>query len=196
MVSGVEAALIGASAAIAGGLLSGAYQEFRDWRNRPKLSIGLNRSASPNIVHSAWNEGDKLVERVIARVSVQNHGKKAAVNCRIFVVALHQIVSTKPVETDFYDSLQIPWAGWIFDPKDIPDSVTFYADLVRVRKDVEGWDFTFASIRPLLRDELKKYKGTFRFHVVATADNAKAAHADIDVTYNHDWHGFQAVKQG
>lgn len=48
-------ALIGAGAAIAGGLISGAYQHARDWYNQPKLKIDSEESAA-NKVDSEYTE--------------------------------------------------------------------------------------------------------------------------------------------
>jgi hypothetical protein len=41
---------------------------------------------------------------------------------------------------------------------------------------------------------LKKYRGTYRFHLVAVADNAQPDHLNVDVDYNGDWNNLRAWK--
>jgi hypothetical protein len=40
---------------------------------------------------------------------------------------------------------------------------------------------------------LTSYKGTYRFHLIATADNAEPATCAVDVRYDGDWDNLRAV---
>ena len=71
--------------------------------------------------------------------------------------------------------------------------MTFFVDFTRVRKDGPGWEFTLQRTTPQ-DEELKGYRGIYRFRLVAVADNAEPAYLDIDVDYHGDWHNLRAWK--
>jgi hypothetical protein len=132
---------------------------------------------------------------VFVRARVRNTGPEVAKNARVFLTSLKEIHpggGTTP--TSLYDSKPIPWAGYDFTPRDLPSSsnVHFYVDLLRVSKHETGWIFcvqqVFAS-----QNDLKSYNGTYRLKLTLTADNAKPATCEVDVTYFGDWHGLRAV---
>jgi hypothetical protein len=185
--------LLAAGAALVGGLLSGVYQHLRDWYSRPRLEIEFRGSEPPYVVQAAWDAGGRRIERVIVRPAVRNKGGRPAINCRVFLIALNEIQSSQMIGTEFDESMSLPWVGWDFKPKTLPPprEIASYLDLVRVRKDMPGWDFTFE--RPLSNEErLKGYQGTYRFRIVVTADNAEPVFCDIDVDYRNDWHNLRA----
>jgi hypothetical protein len=74
----------------------------------------------------------------------------------------------------------------------LPVGLDFYADVLRVSKSVPGWDI---SVKQLFASEggLRDYSGTYRFHIVATSENAAPAACVVDVTYAQDWHNMRAV---
>ena len=78
-------------------------------------------------------------------------------------------------------------------PIDLPKGVEFYVDLMRVSKDYGGWDF---SVQHLFADQqsLKSYKGTYRFRLMVTSDNAEPAKCDVDVEYHGDWNNLRATQ--
>ena len=45
------------------------------------------------------------------------------------------------------------------------------------------------------RSRLKNYRGTYRFKLLATADNAERVAYRIDITYDGDWHNLRAIGQ-
>lgn len=197
MKEAMEVGLLAAGAAIAGGLLSGAYQHARDWWARPKLEIEFEKDGPPNVMQAAWKEGksDQETEFVIVRPGIRNNGKRPAVNCRVFLVALREVHPSSVKDADFHDSMQLPWVGWSFQPKTIPPptEVVSYLDLVRVRKNTPGWDFAFER-QLYSHQKLKGFRGTYRFRVVATADNAEPTFCEIDVDYRGDWNNLRAWK--
>ena len=201
MSDNLKVGLLAAGAAIIGGLfgglLSGAYQHLRDWFARPRLEIEFEKNDPPNVMHAAWKEGrnDQATEFVIVRPGIRNVGKRPAINCRVFLVALLEVHNSKVTMAELHDSRPLPWAGWKFEPMTIPPpkDITLYTDLVKVRKDSPGWDFTFEHKR-YSDEKLKGFRGIYRFRIVATAENAKPVYREIDVEYRGEWHNLRAWK--
>jgi len=187
-------ALIGAGAAIAGGLMSGAYQHARDWFNRPKVRID-SKETTANRVNVEYKRADgTAVSEIYIRARVHNAGRHIAKGCLVFLAKLERVhPSGGTTSTVFFDSRPLAWAGWLFSPRDVPSGVNFYVDLMRVSKSASGWKF---SVEKLFANEadLQSYSGTYRFSLTVTADNAKPASCKIDVTYNGDWHNISAVQ--
>ena len=186
--------LVGAVAAILGGVgggaLTGWYQDRRDNRDRPRLKLDFDVNADK--VERTW-DGISPFDGIVLRASLRNEGVTPALHCRVFLTALTAIQSSGSTSTSFKDSRQISWTGWIFDPKAVPREVTFYVDFARVSKNNPEWQFCFEKGRGEDQD-LKGYKGTYRFRLVAVADNANPAYLDIDVDYRGDWHNLRAWK--
>jgi len=92
-----------------------------------------------------------------------------------------------------HDAAQLSWAGWNFQPRDVPPGVTFFVDLVAVSTSESGWNFSlehmFASHRSLWG-----FKGTLRFEIVVTADNAEFTSCFVDIEYRQDWHTLSAAE--
>lgn len=193
-IDAVEAGLIGAGAAVfggvVGGLLSGAYQHIRDHLTRPQLILEFNPDADS--VEASWS-GDQSFDGVVLRASVSNSGQTAATNCRVFLVGLTTLHHSGSTPTAFRDSRQVAWAGWSFEARTVQRGVTFYVDLVRVSKEGPGWQFTFHE-RMAQDESLRAYRGTYSFRLVAVADNAEPVYLDIPVDYNGDWHNLRAWK--
>ena len=188
MTEAMRVGWIAAGAAIGGGLVSGAYQHARDWWTRPKLHLSFRPNEDK--AETSWG-GAFAFDGVNLRARVQNLGARPAVNCKIFVTALDKIQTSGTTLTGFKDSRQAPWAGWSFESREVYHGVTFYVDFVRVSKQEPGWAFPFE--RTMSTDEeLQRYRGTYRFRLVAVADNAKPFHLDIDVKYEADWHNLDA----
>jgi hypothetical protein len=113
---------------------------------------------------------------------------RVARNCRVYVIALHQISNNRVVSDDQKpDSAQLPWEGGDLEPRDIPYGASQYADIVHFSKRQPGWDF-HAKPNYLNRDiNLKGYRGTYRFSVIVACDGATPATKNINVDYNGDW---------
>jgi hypothetical protein len=191
----MRGALIAGGAAVLGSLLSGAYQHFRDWFHRPALEIGVDKKdGPPNITQSAWDDKNQRIEKVFARVSVHNVGRTPAVNTRLFLISLDEVVSGNTLNRrGVYESFQIPWAGYSFEGKNLPKGVVSFADLVRIDKTTPGWEFS-GNLPDDLRAELVGHHGTFKFGIVGTADNASPSYATICVDYWGDWHKIRIWK--
>lgn len=196
----VAVGLLGAGAAVVGGavagVLSGTLHEFFNWRRRPILVIdfqdcSVKQPGSPFMTHAPWEEEGQQRQWVTARARVRNHGKRTAKHCQVYLVALQEVREGKARPAGFYDSLSLPWAGSDFDPRDLPRDVHAFIDVVRFRKDVMAWNFTFRVFSGD-RTALNGYSGTYRFRLVATAENAATAFCEIAVDYRKDWNNLRA----
>jgi hypothetical protein len=183
-------AAVGAVAAVIGGLVSGAYNYFLERYNRPKLQIDF-LGDSDNKVETEHLVNGKPESLIYVRAKVQNGGHHIAKSCRVFLTALHEVRSDGTVQTVIKDSKALAWAGWHFAPIDIPAGVNFYVDLMTVSKAESGWRFSVER----LFDSQKKlldYRGTYRFSLMVSGDNAAPARCEVNVEYNGDWHGLRA----
>jgi hypothetical protein len=181
----ITAAIIGAVGGLSGGLFSGAYQHLRDWLTRPQLLIDYEGKEGANQV--------TVSDTIYIRARVKNNGRQIARSCRVFWTGLEEVhPSGATTEAPFHDPLVLEWAGWSFVLLDVPAGVSFYVDVLRVLKDQPGWKF---SVKYLFTSEehLVDYRGTYRFHLMVTADNATPASCEIDVTYNGHWQSLRAV---
>jgi hypothetical protein len=200
MTETTEIALVGAASAlfggILGGVLSGVFQLTRDWFLRPRLRIDYI-GQDPNKIDVDFKKDDGThVANVYIRARVRNIGRRPAKGALVFLTSLKEVHrSGKTTETSFHDSVALSWAGWNFEPRDIPPApvVCFYVDLIRVSKHEPGWNF---SAKRLFGNEaaIKSYSGTYRCQLTLTADDAKPAICEIDVTYERDWHTLRAVE--
>lgn len=186
VVAGCLATIVGA---VGGGLLAGWYQDRRDKRDRPQLKIDFDAQADR--IEAAW-ESEWPFNGTILRASLRNEGVTSALNCRVFLTGLTGIQTSGSTNTGFRDSQQAPWVHRNFDPRPVPGEVTFYVDFLRISKVKPGWMFNFE--RGENEKGLKTYRGTYRFHLVAVADNAQPAYLNVDVDYNGDWNNLRAWK--
>jgi hypothetical protein len=141
MTETLEIAIVGAGAAIAGGLLSGAYQHCRDHLSRPKLEIDYEGSAA-NRIETNYKRGDGTeAADVFIRARVKNTGRRTAKGAQVFLTSLKEVHPSGTTPTTFHDSMPLAWSGWKFTPRDIPPApnVHFFVDLMRVSKHDPGW---------------------------------------------------------
>ncbi len=194
MAEALRDAIIAGVSAIAGGLLSGAYQHLRDHLARPKLVIDFLSTAA-NQEDVEYKVGDKTISEIYIRARVRNDGRQVANNCRVFIAALSEVHPVGTTPTSLHDAKQLSWAGYKFSPLDVPPGVDFYVDILRVSKHEPGLvlcvERLFAS-----QSGLKNYRGTYRFRLLATASNAEPAACEIDVSYDGDWHNLRALNVG
>lgn len=172
--------------------LSALFPHAIAWFNKPKLLIDFE-GGNANIVHSTHDEGGQSKAFIYVRARVRNKGRHTAKGCRVFLRTLEEVLpggTTLP--TAWNDSMPLAWAGRKFVPVDVPVGVEFYVDIVRISKADRGWLFSveqdFAS-----QQDLKKYIGTYRFHLIATADNTSPSICTVDVVYNGDWSSLRGV---
>lgn len=199
MTEAMQMALVSAGSAllggILGGLLSGAYQHWRDWHNRPRLQIDYEPTGA-NRVEASYKDDKGSFTKIYIRARVRNTGCRTAKGALVYLTALKEVhASGKTTTTSFYDSMPLAWAGWNFKPRDVPPApgVCFYVDLMRVSERQPGlWLF---SVEKLLKDQLRlqNYSGTYRFELTLTADNAEPAISEVDVHYTGDWQQLRAV---
>jgi hypothetical protein len=194
--SELTGAWIAGTAAIVGGmvagLLTGAYETLWSWWNRPILVIDFEDDDSHRVETTGSLDG-KEPPCIYLRVRLRNVGRWSAKGCRVFLAHLQEVhPSNQTTNTVFLDSRQLAWAGFYFSALDVPRDLDFYSDFVKISKAESGWGI---SVQQLFASEgdLKGYRGTYRFHLIATSDNARPAKRVIDVSYNGDWHNLRAI---
>ena len=172
--------------------LSAIFPHAVAWFNKPRLLIDFEGGAS-NIVHTEHERNGKLEAFIYVRARVRNVGRSTAKGCRVFLKQLEEVLPAgQTMQTTLDDSKVLAWAGWSFVPVDVPTDVEFYVDIVRVSKADPGWLFSVEKLFAT-QQRLKDYVGNYRFHLMATAENASHAHCAVDVVYNGDWHSLRAV---
>jgi hypothetical protein len=182
--------LVAAGSAIAGGLVTGFYEHWRDWYERPKLQLDYE-GTDGNRIEADRTEAGHLISEIYIRARVRNTGRRAAKDCVVFLTAITEVhPGGKTTPTPYHDAMPLGWPGWKFSPRDIPRGVEFYVDVMKVSKNSPGW---MISVERLFTDRLRDYSGTYRFQLTAIADNALPVVFEIDVTYNQDWHNLRAV---
>lgn len=189
----IQAAWIGAMAAligsVVGALLTVFSQSVISWWTRPKLVLEFDQSIDR--AQTSWT-GESPFDGFNLRVSVRNIGRRSALGTRVYIAGMHA-VHASGLTHSLRDSRQVSWAGWSFEPRSVQRGITFYADFVRISKVTSGWQFTFSE-RMALDEDLESYKGTYRFDLLAVADDAEPARLKVDVDYNGDWHNVRAWK--
>jgi len=192
MTEQLKIGFIALAGAVTGGLVTGFYSHARDLLTRPRLSLDYADDKA-HFVDLNYVKNGVDISAVYVRVRARNGGRRVAKGCRVFLTGLEEVqpAGTRPAEL-FHDSLLLGWPGADFAPRDIPRGVDFYVDVVRVSK--HNPDFLFC-VKEMFGNqaELGNYRGTYRFHILITAENADPAQCTVDVTYHGDWHNLRAV---
>jgi hypothetical protein len=190
----IAAALVGGGigivASISGSIALVWYQNRQEKRDEPILKMDYQAIDGVNKIESAYQSQGNVQEFVHIRARLWNDNVRPARNCRVFLTKLTEVHGTIEKETVYHDALQLEWAGGDSGTRDIPAGVNFYVNVVRVSKSAPGWLIStklFASHGPL-----KGYFGVYRFHILATAENAPPSKCVIDVDYRGDWHNLRA----
>ena len=86
---------------------------------------------------------DETADKAYMRFCVRNTtARRVAKSCRAYVVELYKISNGKVISGNLLpDSFQLPWAGYDFEPRDIPAKVTQYVNLVSFSKHTGGCNF-------------------------------------------------------
>jgi hypothetical protein len=77
-------AVIGAGAAITGGLVTGAFEYIQRWWTRPELKLDYI-GGSANKVESTYQANGQTVVEIFIRVRLRNMGRRVARECRVFL---------------------------------------------------------------------------------------------------------------
>jgi hypothetical protein len=158
----------------------------------PKLKIDCNPPG---------NTDENPID-VYMRFRVQNTAKRrVARNCRAYVVGIYKASKKKVISDNLIaDTFQLNWAGWEFDPRDIPAKVEQYVDLVRFPKQ-QAPDWLFYTKPPMTGKfsssrlaDLPKHRGTYCFKVVVAGDGAVPKIKIIYVDYDGNWENAAAYE--
>lgn len=190
---GIEAAIFGAIAAIVGGMLAGGLPLLVSWWRGPVLDIEFeDRFIADKDYTEKTAEKSALVHRRYVIVKLTNRGRATATNCRVYLTKI-EAVNAGVAKPTYYDGAdQLAWPGWRFDARELPPSLRLPVEIVSVDKSNEGWLFMIDAFIPEW-ESMRTLKGTYRFHLVATADNAKPKSRMIDINYSGDWHHLSAT---
>ncbi|HEX4580890.1 MAG TPA: hypothetical protein VH139_02465 [Acidobacteriaceae bacterium] len=173
------------------GLLSGAYEHVRHWSSRPKLCLDYGEKEEASIVSVVTGTNEGNLNHLYVRVRLRNTGQRIAKHCVVYLASIEEVHESGNKATAFSDAMPLSWPLNDYKPRDIPNGADFYLDLVKISKHVESWALgvqqLYASQLPML-----KFKGTYRFHLVATADNAESVKCTVDVKYAQDWNTLRA----
>jgi hypothetical protein len=164
---------------IVGFLLSTISRAFDEAWFGPKLVIDCQ---------GAPKSKDESNDKLWVRFRVRNLSKgRMAKQCCAYLVGLYKMTDGNAVSENLLaDSFQLSWAGYSFEPRNIPFAFAQYVDLVQFSKNSPpGW-IILVNRRSL--DHLDGYQGTCRFDVVIAADGAVTKTAHINVEYRNDWH--------
>jgi hypothetical protein len=124
-----------ASGPIAGGLVGIAGSIFgiwwKDWRDRqlgPRLTVDIGPGTQVDVPVPSPKTRH-------IRLRVKNVGKKAAKNCRIYLVNVVRLEKGNWVPMDYDDTIELVWAyGWqdVQPTRDIAPGMRYYVDLSHV----------------------------------------------------------------
>jgi hypothetical protein len=155
---------------------------------RPSLQIDYEGTEA-NRVEVNLKTDTTEVSEIYIRARVRNIGQATAKGVLVFLTSLQEVqASGSTTPTPVHSSMALAWEGWRFQPRDIPQGVTFYVDLMKVSKHTAGWFFSVEKPLSASQTALKDYSGTYRFQLTVTADNAGPATCEVDITYKQDWH--------
>jgi hypothetical protein len=173
-------------AAVVGAIVGSVFPLILTWWKRPKLFIDFQESM--NYIVLTNNP-----EIYWLRLRVVNKGQQRAKACQVYLTAMHKVrtdgIDPKPIVSD---PKILQWAGIGGDkqPRDIPQDLDFYVDLLKHEKAAAGWGFVF-GLFPFQLDTVKASE-TYEFHLTVCADNAESASCKIRVDPKRAGEGFKA----
>jgi len=193
-------AIFGAAVGLMSGLFSGlAGRRFEEWLYGPRLVVEFLPEEGGRTEGKWERDGTEVVE-IYIRARVRNTRRRVAKQCRPYIVKLEEVQSSSTITTSFFDSLVLRWPGpysqLSYVPRDIPNGVHQFFDIVGVFKHRPGWRFKWQERSSNLA-LLDSYAGTYRFTVLVTGDGVKPSGRKIDVYYDgKDWKTLRALDAG
>ena len=194
MADEILAACIGAGAALAGAIVPSIIGRIKECYTRPILNLTFKSRDDAYLVESTYMAGEAERTSKFVRVRLINKGRDVARECRVYLTEVREADGQQLHPTTFYDSKNLPWAGFPkdYDARPIPAGINAYIDVLRVSKGEPNWHFCvetmFASQLPI-----EAYKGILRLKITATADNAEPVSISLDVTYRGDYDGLRST---
>jgi hypothetical protein len=158
----------------------------REQLTTPVLKIDCTRA--PGRIGGANNPAQK---DVYMKFRVQNtRPGTVARNCRAYLNGIYEVRDTEVMTENLSpDSVQLPWEGGDFEPRDIPSAHPHathsqYGDIVHFskREGDAGWIF-----HTKLRIGRKDYQGVYQFRILVSGDNVTPSIGVINIDYRGDW---------
>ncbi len=173
-------AFIGIAGVVVGWMLSIVTRHFEEVWFGAKLRIDCK---------GVPGNTDQNLQDAYVRFRVQNTtDRRIAKSCRAYLVALHKFSNNKEVSENLIsDTFQLPWAGYDYEPRDIPAKVNLYIDLVHFSKQAPGWAF---ATKPPFHHSLgpiANHRGTYRCTVVVAGHGVTPQTKNIYIDYDGDW---------
>ena len=166
-----------------------SFEDSTDYRARtPESATYRDPAVSAVPIHSNH-------EAEYVRIKVVNDSRPLAKECRVYLVGIEKKQPNGAFAQTFYcDSIPLAWScreDKAYEPIDLPNGVAQFIDVVSVRSISDEYRL---EIKPLpqryvgfLRD-----KGTFRFTVQVSGQNAKPVFIRIQFTWNGVWDKYDA----
>ena len=166
-----------------------SFEDSTDYRARtPETATYRDPAASAVPVHSNH-------EAEYVRVKVVNDARPLAKECRAYLIGIEKQQNNGAFAPTIYcDSIPLAWScrdDMAYEPVDLPNGVAQFIDLLSVRSISDEYRL---EIKPLpqryvgfLRD-----KGTFRFTVQVSGENAKPVFITVLFTWNGTWDEYDA----
>jgi hypothetical protein len=152
----------------------------------PALEIDCTRA--PGRIGGANNPAQK---DVYMKFRVQNtRPGTVARNCRAYLIGIHEVRDTEVMTENLSpDSVQLPWEGGDFEPRNIPSAHPHgthsqYGDIVHFSKREGDAGWIFHTKLPIGR---KDYQGVYQFRILVSGDNVTPAIGVINIEYGGDW---------
>jgi hypothetical protein len=163
-----------------------------EWWDRPRLKVEFIPNEGGFRDEGTWTEDDRQITEICIRARVRNESRAVAKRCRAFLVKLEEVHPAGTTPTVLFDTLLLRWPPIDYEPRDIPEGINLFFDIVSVFKHEPGWLFTFKE-RSTRHAEPRNYRGTYRFTVLVTGDGVVPSGRKIDVSYDGDWHNLRGV---
>lgn len=197
MTNELSMLLVSGGVALVAGLFSGLFgRRLEEWWLQPRLSVEFLQGEGGFLTEGRWKEDGTEIAEIYVRARVRNVGRgRIARKCRPYLVKLEEVHPSGTTQTSYHDSLVLPWPLRDYAPRDIPQGVNQFFDIVGVLRHRQDWRFTFRE-RFTGYERLPEYRGTYRFTVLVTGDHVKPAGRRIDVTYDGNPKNLRAVDAG
>jgi len=150
------------------------------------LALDFEARDGTNVVQiNGKKDGQDFNDRYV-RVRFRNLGRHVASGSIVYLTAIEEVHdSGRTTQTSFQEATQLSWPLNEYGPRNLPNSADFYVDLVKIYSRAPGWHFGVRQLHSN-HDALKPYKGMYRFHLVATAENAESEALAVDVKYEQE----------
>lgn len=69
---------------------------------------------------------------------MRNIGRQTAKGALVFLTGIKEVHPAGVTDTSFQDPMPLAWAGRSFEPRDVPNGISFFVNLVKISKHEPG----------------------------------------------------------